>query len=491
MVDVDPYLVAGIALFAIGTILLYRTKSKRYLIFFMLETKHGLNFVDRIARLSPSFWKFLGDVATVVSFGGMGAYYVARHRNTWLITGLLGIACLSFVFLLNGLVPAAYGLAVLVAGVLLLRRTQRPLFHAAAATALMGSLMYVIYPGFSNIELLRPFVAVLVGVFGVPALLISMLFSQAFRIAVEQSQIPGVSPLLPTVGEQGAGFFFPGTGIFIPFWQALIAMICLLVPHEFAHGVLGRAHKVRLKSAGVLTAGPVPIGAFVEPDDKTMKLRKSRDRMRIFAAGSFANLIVALISLAILVSFMAPVLDAITQPTGMMVTNVLNGTPAYGLLEPGFVIKEIEGIPTNDSESFYAAVAGLKPNDTAEFVTTNGTYNITLAPRPDNASRGYIGVDLQETFEVKEDFRGKYRLQADAIFFITPTLFWIFFLSFNIALVNLLPIVPFDGGKMFEEIMLEFRVRKKTQKLIIRIVVALILALLLVNASPLLFNLLG
>ncbi len=486
MAALDPYLVIGLAVFAVGTILLWKMKFKHYLIFFMLETRHGLNFVDRVARLSPSFWKFFGDMAVVVSFGGCGAYYVARHRNTWLINLLLGLFCLYFVYAAFGLFASLAGFALLAAGVFALRKKERPLLHFIASAVLMGIVMFAIYPGFSSVDLFRPFVALIVGVFGVPAFLISMLFSQASKILIEQSTIPGVSPLLPTVSSEGPGFFFPGTGIFIPLWQAIIAMICLLVPHEFAHGVVARAHKIRLKSTGVLTAGPVPVGAFVEPDEKAMKLRRSRDRMRVYAVGSFTNIIVAIISLLLLANVMAPLLDVITEPTGMEVTNVLNATPAYGVLQKGYVIKEINGVPVTDAASFNAITAGLKPGQAVAFVTTNGTFNLTLLPRPDNASRGYIGIDLQETFELKGEFKDKYRLQADAVFFLTPTIFWVFFLSFNIALVNLLPIMPFDGGKMFEEMMQEFRVKRKRKDMILKLVIALILALLLVNALPLL-----
>jgi membrane-associated protease RseP (regulator of RpoE activity) len=486
MAELDPYLVIGIAAFLIGVILLRRTSAKRYVIFFMLETRHGLRFVDKVARFSPSMWKFFGDLAVVVSFGGVGAYFVARYRNTWVITGIMGIVCLFFVYTVFGLVAAAAGVVLLAAGVILLKKSGRPLLHFCAAAAVMGVMMFSAYPFFSAMEMLRPFVALLFGIFGVPALLISMLFSQALKIVVEQSTIPGVSPLLPTVGEEGPGFFFPGTGIFIPFWQALIAIICLLVPHEFAHGVLTRSHQIRLKSAGILTAGPIPIGAFVEPDEKVLKLRKSREKMRIYAVGSFTNMLVALLALALIFLVMAPMLDAMTTPTGMTVTNVINGSPAYGVLEKGFVIKEINGLQTNDMESFNLAVAKLKPNQTVAFVTANGTFNITLAARPDNASRGYIGIDMQETYELKEEFKDKYKLQTDAVFFLTPTLFWIFFLSFNIALVNLLPVVPFDGGKMFEEMMVDFRVSRKRKETLFKLVIALILGLLLLNALPLL-----
>ncbi|UCC91254.1 MAG: site-2 protease family protein, partial [Candidatus Aenigmatarchaeota archaeon] len=80
----------------------------------------------------------------------------------------------------------------------------------------------------------------------------------------------------------------------------------------------------------------------------------------------------------------------------------------------------------------------------------------------------------------------EYRMQADVILFLAPTFFWIFFLSFNIALVNLLPLIPFDGGKMFEEIIQEFGVSKRRRDLFLKIVIAVILALLIVNALPLL-----
>jgi membrane-associated protease RseP (regulator of RpoE activity) len=303
---------------------------------------------------------------------------------------------------------------------------------------------------------------------------------------VEQSQIPGISPLLPGVGEQGFGFFFPGTGIFIPFWQAVIAIICLLVPHEFAHGVLTRCHKIKLKSAGILTAGPIPIGAFVEPEQKEMEKHESKERMRIYAAGSFTNLIVSVIALILIVSVMAPMVGTINEPRGILITNVVNGTPSYGVLEAGFVITEMNGVQTLDAESFSSVLSDLRPGQTVTFVTTNGTFSLTLAERPDDASKGYIGIDLQEKFERREEFKNEYRMQADVILFLAPTLFWIFFLSFNIALVNLLPLIPFDGGKMFEEIIQEFGVSKRRRDLFLKIVIAVILALLIVNALPLL-----
>ena len=485
----NNYIIAGLTVFIAGFLVLYRLGVKRYYIFFLIQTRHGLNFVDKVARFAPEFWKFFGDMAIVVSFGGLGSYYVSRYRNTWLINAILGVFALALVYTAIGFEVASAGAVVLFTGAILLKKYPKPVFHFCAGAAVLGTIMFAIFPGFSDVPIMRPFVAILVGVLGIPALLVSMMFSQAVKITLGQSNVPGVSPLLPTISEEGPGFFFPGTGIFIPFWQALIAMICLLVPHELAHGILTRAHRIRLKSAGVLTASVIPIGAFVEPDERILRLRRSREKMRIYAVGSFTNLIVALLSILIIVTVLSPMLDAITEPTGMQITAALNGTPSYGVLQKGMIIREINGKKINTTDDFNSYVVGLKPNQTVAFVTSNGTFNLTLSPRPDNASRGYIGIDLQQAYDIREEFRTKYALQTEAVFFLGPTLFWIFFLSFNIALVNLLPITPFDGGKMFEEVMAEFRIRKRRKELIIKIMIAIILVLMLLNASPLVLNL--
>ena len=56
--------------------------------------------------------------------------------------------------------------------------------------------------------------------------------------------------------------------------------------------------KIKLKSLGVLLC-IVPIGAFVEPDEKQMEKISRRDRSRIFAAGLTTNIIFAIICAAI------------------------------------------------------------------------------------------------------------------------------------------------------------------------------------------------
>lgn len=483
---IDIYILSAVVIFILGVVVLRKMTTRRYFVFFLLETKRGLNFVDRVSSVSPSFWKFLGDVAVTISFGGLGSYYISRYRNLWSINFILGLFCLIFVFANHGIFLTLLGFLILTTGLFFVRRYPHNILQALATATIMSIIMMYNFPIFSSVEILKPFVSILFGIFGIPALVISMLSFQAFKILVGESTVPGVSPLLPTISEEGPGFFFPGTGIVIPFWQAVIAIICLLVPHEFMHGVLTRAHKIRLKSAGVLTAGPLPIGAFVEPDENIFKLRKSREKLRIYAAGSFANLVVAFFVVIIMLWFLTPLVNSIVEPSGILILNVINGTPADGVLEKGYIITSINGMSTKNIKEFTDVLSKLAPNQTVEIATTNGTFNLTLASKPDNASRAYIGIDLRENFELKPEFKEKQRWKAEMIFFIATALFWIFFLSFNIALVNLLPINPFDGGKMFEEIMNGLGVKRNVKEGINRFIIVLIVMLLFLNAAPLL-----
>jgi len=84
---------------------------------------------------------------------------------------------------------------------------------------------------------------------------------QAFAILFAGSNMPGVAPMLPSVNSEGEiGISVPGYDIFVPLVYAVIALAVLLFSHEFAHGVLARVHRVRVKSTGLLTFGIIPSG---------------------------------------------------------------------------------------------------------------------------------------------------------------------------------------------------------------------------------------
>ncbi|MCK5560502.1 MAG: site-2 protease family protein, partial [Thermoplasmata archaeon] len=86
----------------------------------------------------------------------------------------------------------------------------------------------------------------------------------------------------------------PGINPIIPLWYGIFALAIAIILHEFTHGILARRVKIKLKSLGVLLF-IIPIGAFVEPDEKDMEKVSRRDRSRIFAGGLTTNIIFGLL----------------------------------------------------------------------------------------------------------------------------------------------------------------------------------------------------
>jgi len=81
-------------------------------------------------------------------------------------------------------------------------------------------------------------------------------------------------------------FVLPGVNPYVPLIYGLIGLIVAVVVHEFSHGIITRAMELKVKSLGILFM-IVPIGAFMEPDEKQVDKGPRLSRMRIFASGPF------------------------------------------------------------------------------------------------------------------------------------------------------------------------------------------------------------
>jgi membrane-associated protease RseP (regulator of RpoE activity) len=169
----------------------------------------------------------------------------------------------------------------------------------------------------------------------------------------------------------------PGINPIIPFWYGILALIVAIVLHEFTHGILARRIKLKLKSLGVLIC-VIPIGAFVEPDEKQMEKINRRDRARIFAGGLTTNIIFGLIFAAIFSWVFMASLEPVKD--GVLITNVTEDYPAEEAgIEVGMVITEIEGTTLNGS-----IIEKTNINSRSDFVKfmdarfVNETINITV-----------------------------------------------------------------------------------------------------------------
>ncbi|CAF29725.1 site-2 protease family protein [Methanococcus maripaludis] len=212
-------------------------------------------------------------------------------------------------------------------------------------------------------------------------------------------------------------FLFGST---IPWIPGILAIIIGVTIHELSHGIVAASFGQKIKSSGLLLALGIPMGAFVELGDE-FKDSKPKIRGAIAAAGPISN---------VLVFFL--VLFAMPYFTGMdsklTITDVLEDTPAYGIIFEGDVIYSINGKLVNSLNDFYDAVGDIQPEQSVELVVLRNnevnSYYITTS------EEGKMGI-------VSEP--------SKTVMYILQTLYWTSLLNMLLGFFNLLPAAPLDG----------------------------------------------
>ena len=274
------------------------------------------------------------------------------------------------------------------------------------------------------------------------------------------SSIPSVFDT-PAVSIVIPGVEMPGSSIYIPFFYGLIALATVLIVHEFSHGIQAVGEKISIKSIGLLLFIILP-GAFVEPDEDELKKAKRSSRLRVYAAGSIANISLAVIALLI-VSLVSAGIPHYFAEDGIAIDRIVSDSPSDGILKEGMVLEAIDNQKINDSESYANAVTTFKPGDNVTVTTDQGTYTLTLDKNPNNESRGFFGIQANKHFELIDDSLGP----LPWILFELGELFeWVFMLNLGIGLFNLLPLKPLDGGYMLE-ILLSYKLSEEHYKPIV------------------------
>ena len=250
---------------------------------------------------------------------------------------------------------------------------------------------------------------------------------------------PSVSLVIP-------GVEMPGSSIYVPLGYGLVALASVLIVHEFSHGILAITEKISIKSIGLLLFAVLP-GAFVEPDEDELKLSKKISQLRVYAAGSIANLSLAAVALILFLLVSSVAIPANFTEDGIEIHRVVSDSPASEHLHEGMIIESIDNHNITDSNSYMNIVGSFKPGDNVSVATNEGTYVLTLDKNPNNESVGYFGIQASKHFVLKNNSFGP----LPWIYFILAELFqWIFTLNLGIGLFNLLPMKPLDGGKMLE-----------------------------------------
>lgn len=284
-------------------------------------------------------------------------------------------------------------------------------------------------------------------------------------------EAPSVSIVLP-------GVEVPGSPVYVPFTYGFIALATVLIVHEFSHGIISRVEGIKIESIGLLLFAILP-GAFVEPNEDELQESSRLSRLRIYTAGSMANISLAVIALLLFSLISASVIPSTFSENGVEISRVVEGSPAENILKEGMVIESINNNSLNSSQQYLDLVSGFKPDQHVSISTDLGTYDVVLSKNPNNDSRGFIGIQAAKHFVLNKDVSDVWGNELPWVWFsVAELLQWIFILNIGIGLFNLLPLKPLDGGHMFE-ILLSYKLKEKHYKPIVK-AVSIILALIIV-----------
>lgn len=299
----------------------------------------------------------------------------------------------------------------------------------------------------------------------------------------------------PELSVAGARFVLPGVipGLTVYWW--LISVAVLLLVHEVSHGLLMRAQGIPTRSMGLLLFVAIP-GAFVEPDERRLNASPLRRRLRVFAAGPFANVLVGLLVFFLLFLLLSP------RP-GVRVWGVRENGPCENL-ELGTLLLSLNGRPLRTWEDYAREVENLRPGENVVLETERGTFLVTADNRDNRGSLGIWPVSSPARSELLRplsvlglmvnELLGRPHLPPYALlhrYFYTSAvpwplvdlLKWIFVLNLGIGMFNLLPLVPLDGGYMFRGL-LELGMSRKRARQLSNSFSLFLLFVLLLNLFP-------
>ncbi len=317
----------------------------------------------------------------------------------------------------------------------------------------------------------------------------------------------------------------PGLNPVIPLGWGAVAFIVALVIHEFGHGLQARAHGMRIRAFGLLQLGPLPLGAFAEPQYEELTNAPSKERMRMFAAGPATNIFAAIVCLMFLGGLAG---QFVATDDGVHVRGIVQEEGAYNAgLEPWDTIQSIDNKTVSNVDDFYDIMTAYSANDTIAITVLHQdgdveTLNATLSDKYDyylelgwsksnladlgveqgdaflgveGLSGGTAGIDrlagplsprwdgnlLQKSvmvpfhtlsmmivpFELQgvamhpfeeslleaDDNPFAQTLGTNGLLFLVNLFFWLLWVNILLGFTNLIPMVPFDGGHMFKDML--------------------------------------
>ena len=281
---------------------------------------------------------------------------------------------------------------------------------------------------------------------GIGMMVYAMVFLAQNMLLLQRGEGAPVVPIIPGITLSLA----PSTLI-----PLLLIIALVIVFHEFAHGILCEVEDVQIKSCGLLFVAVIP-GAFVEPETSSLESAPPISKLRIFSAGSFANLVVGLLLLFVVLN--PVVFGAIISPfyqasAGVVVLDVDRENPStYANIAAGDAILRINGSEIRNVYDFLEYMSRTKPwqvlNVTLLHEGSLKNVLIKLVPHPRNETTGYMGVAVFNYYPPRNPL-----LPPLLPYYAYSYLNYLALFSLSIAIFNSLPIPMLDGDKVLLELL--------------------------------------
>ncbi|MCA9497149.1 MAG: site-2 protease family protein [Nanoarchaeota archaeon] len=321
-----------------------------------------------------------------------------------------------------------------------------------------------------KVFLFLSYLSIFIGVIGLFFSLWFMVYQLGFIVEYDLKEGGGL--VLPIKTESGSIAGIPVVAP--PFFEWFIALMILVIVHEFAHGVIAERFKIKIKSSGFAFMGliaPLLPAAFVEPDEKYLKKAKWWQQIAVFGAGSTSNFIFGGLFLLIFFFVANPFMYETTQLESISFTSVMNESSLknYGIESGEIIALNYEPISNFD----FIVGNGMGPGmsdliiipDFYNFtknqtilltINTNNLvsiYEIQTFQLEEYGNKSMIGISgFQPNLETKDD----YLYLGGFPKFFQGLIFWIALLNIGIGLMNLLPIWITDGGQIAKTLLANF-----------------------------------
>jgi membrane-associated protease RseP (regulator of RpoE activity) len=377
----------------------------------------------------------------------------------------------------------------------------------------------------------------MIGVFYLVYTIVKIYF---FSPAVVRAiKVPPILPLVPYLPQVFNLDFLPP--FYFTYWIVILAVIA--VSHEFAHGIFAAYNKVKIKTTGFGFFPhflPIFLAAFVELDERVMAKKEKFKQMAILSAGTFANVIVAILFFIVIWIFFSAafvpsgvVFDSyatsqitiagITAVNGIAVNNAsydriieLSNASGFNEIEANgkdylstkqilenqiesggtlfvynsapaikqnltSIITEINGVPVTNLQELVNELSEYSPGETITVTTLEEEgpmeTSIFLEEHPERPGEVWLGIgffnqersgifgsiiDTLSSFK-KPNIHYEPKFGGISVFFYN-LIWWMVLISISVALINMLPVGIFDGGRFFYLTILGLTKSEKTAK---------------------------